>query len=220
MTTDGLESQLRAALSSQAAQVPSSALSKVRGRQYRFGLMPPAAVLTAVAAAIAAAIGWGAYLATPSGTDQVASRPASTGSASTPARSGSQDLYLAGYRFAAPADFSLVQKPCGSTPNYPYIPITSAAYAQSRTGACVAAALVDGRFRPAASKPLTIGSYGGYLSSQGDAVVLVVNIPAATAMHSLMLTTHGLPASTVIEIARSGLPAHPGPPPTCSGPCG
>jgi hypothetical protein len=157
--------------------------------------------------------------------------------ATTPKSTG-PTLRLAGYRFKLPADFATSRTPCAPAPKRfgALIPEgRNAAFssAVSAGGRCIEAYLIAEPARPASEDlratdnlafPLVL--YGsvwpdsGYVAARDPSeVALSLNFRAKSGDNEVIFVAHGLSASEVLAIARTGLPAARGSASSCVTPC-
>jgi hypothetical protein len=193
-----------------------------RPRRYLIGIAGVAASAIIVVGALAF-VGGGRSAPTHAvlGHGPVATHP-TTGSG----RDARATIRLASYSFNLPSGYRPVHNSCGVSwlsqrPRMSYVGATS--FAHSTNGGCVAAFLAAGVVaqRPAASRPVRVGQYQGFVvSGSGSAVVLYVEIPAAGTDHALVLIANGLTADQVIAIAASGLHSSIGAHLSCTSGCG
>jgi hypothetical protein len=157
--------------------------------------------------------------------------------AATPTSTG-PTLRLASYRFKLPADFATVRTTCAPapkgfdalTPDGRNAAFSSAVSAGSR---CIEAYLIaepatasSEGFQAADNLAFPLVLYGsvwpdsGYLAARDPSdVTLSIIFRSKRANNEVVFFAHGLSASEVLAIARTGLPATRGSAPSCVTPC-
>jgi hypothetical protein len=157
--------------------------------------------------------------------------------AATPKSTG-PTLWLASYRFKLPADFATVRTTCAPAPKrfgalIPEERIAAFSSAVSAGGRCIEAYLIAEPAKPAsedlratdnlAFPPVLYGSVwpdSGYVAARDPSeVALSLNFRAKSGDNEVVFFAHGLSASDVLAIARTGLPAARGSAPSCVTPC-
>lgn len=201
----GWENQVTTALAEHAAQVPDEAAQRV-ARHVRTQLAVKRSrrlTMTGIAAAVSV-LGIGAGIVFSQGTGT--GMHEGPGVFAHPTRQAV--IQLDGLRLTLPPGFSPTSAACLPPATTPSVPIEPTMSATAPQGGCLAAALVPDQPLPQGLRQVDINGHPGWLSTDAAAntVSLFVVVPNASEHPMLDLTGKGVPASTLVTIAKASLP--------------
>jgi hypothetical protein len=174
-------------------------------------------------AAAVAAIGVGAAIVVPLVTSGGAGsaeavEPATKAPAATQPMATGPTIQLAGLQMRLPPGFQVADTGCLPA-GAPAIPIESSSIsAVTPQGGCLTGFLVPDVPVPQGADTVNVTGHQAWLSKDGQhgTVSLFVEMPVAGGDHLVELTAKGIPADTLVAIARTMMPT---PPPATSSPC-